>query len=330
MKILYALQATGNGHICRAQKMVPALRQFAEVDILTSGTESDVSLGFPVTYKYAGFSFVFGKQGGIQWFQSFFRNNFIRLFKAIRTVPVSKYDLVINDFEPVTAWACKRQQVACVAMSHQFALLFDVPKPAFVPAIARWILHRYAPATKGVGFHFKRYAPNIFFPIIRDSIRNQKTSTTNCYTVYLPAVSDAYICSVLTQIPQTKWEVFSKHCTAAYTIKNVAVQPPSGTLFQKSMAKATGVLCGAGFETPAEALFLKKKLLVIPMRDQYEQHYNAAGLADLGVPVLPKLSPKYIPELTRWVDQTEVVEMVYSDDTIPAIAYALSLVRESQ
>ena len=188
MKILYALQATGNGHICRAQKMVPALRQFAEVDILTSGTESDVTLGFPVPYQYAGFSFVFGKHGGIQWFQSFFRNNFIRLFKAIRTVPVSKYDLVINDFEPVTAWACKRQQVACVAMSHQFALLFDVPKPAFVPAIARWILQRYAPATKGEGFHCKRYDPTIFFPIIRDTIRNQKTSNKNCYTVYVPAV----------------------------------------------------------------------------------------------------------------------------------------------
>jgi uncharacterized protein (TIGR00661 family) len=327
MKILYALQATGNGHICRAQKMVPTLRQFAEVDVLTSGTESDISLGFPVKYKYAGFSFVFGKQGGIQWFRSIFRNNFIRLYKAIRTVPVSKYDLVINDFEPVTAWACKRQQLPCVAMSHQFALLYDVPKPAFVPAIARWILHQYAPAKKGVGFHFQRYSPNIFFPIIRDTIRKQKLSKTNCYTVYLPSVSDAIICDVLTQIPQTNWEVFSKHCTAAYTTKNVSVQPPSNTLFQKSMAKATGVLCGAGFETPAEALFLKKKLLVVPMRDQYEQHYNAAGLADLGVPVLPKFSSKYIPELIDWVDQTEVVEITYTDDSIPAIEYIFSLIK---
>lgn len=329
MKILYALQATGNGHICRAQKMVPALRQFADVDVLTSGTESDISLGFPVKYNYAGFSFVFGKQGGIQWFRSFFRNNFIRLFKEIKAVPVSNYDLVINDFEPVTAWACKRKRLPCLAMSHQYALLFDVPKPAFVPAIANWILHHYAPATKGVGFHFRRYDSHIFFPIIRDAIRNQKTSKTNCYTVYLPAVSDTYICAVLTQIPQTNWEVFSKHCTESYTLKNVFVQPPSETEFQRSMAKATGVLCGAGFETPAEALFLKKKLLVVPMRDQYEQHYNAAGLADMGIPVIPKFSLKYIPELSSWVDQFEVPEVDYADDTIPAIEYALSLVNKS-
>ena len=52
MKILYAVQATGNGHICRAQKLVPALRQFADVDVLTSGTAADISLGFPVKYHY--------------------------------------------------------------------------------------------------------------------------------------------------------------------------------------------------------------------------------------------------------------------------------------
>jgi hypothetical protein len=143
-------------------------------------------------------------------------------------------------------------------MSHQYALLADVPKPSRVPVIIRWVLNHYAPAQTGVGFHFKRYAPHIFFPIIRDAIRNQQTSQQNKFTVYLPAYADSFICSILTQIPQTQWEVFSKHCTKAYSVENVTVQPPSGTAFQASMAKATGVLCGAGFETPAEALFLKK------------------------------------------------------------------------
>ncbi len=46
------------------------------------------------------------------------------------------------------------------------------------------------------------------------------------------------------------------------------------------------MLCGAGFETPAEALFLGKKLMVIPMKGQYEQHINAASLKELGIPVL--------------------------------------------
>jgi uncharacterized protein (TIGR00661 family) len=51
------------------------------------------------------------------------------------------------------------------------------------------------------------------------------------------------------------------------------------------LANCKGVLCGAGFELPSEALFLKKKLFVIPLKGQLEQHYNAKALADLGVPV---------------------------------------------
>ena len=325
MKILYAVQATGNGHICRAQKLVPALRQFADVDVVTSGTAADISLDFPVKYHYRGFGFVFGTQGGIQWSQTIFRNKPIRLCLDIATVPVTQYDLVINDFEPVTAWACKRKKVPCIAMSHQYALLAEVPKPSRVPAIIRWVLNHYAPAQRGVGFHFKRYAPHIFFPIIRDAVRNQKTSKENSYTVYLPAYADSFICSILTQIPQTHWEVFSKHCTKAYTVENVTVQPPSGTAFQVSMAKATGVLCGAGFETPAEALFLKKKLLIIPMRDQHEQHYNAAAMADLDIPVLSKLSKRSVPKLAAWVNDTAVPNIDFPDDTNAAIDYLLSL-----
>lgn len=49
------------------------------------------------------------------------------------------------------------------------------------------------------------------------------------------------------------------------------------------------MLCGAGFETPAEVLHLNKKLLVVPMKSQYEQHCNAAALKKLGVPVLKKV-----------------------------------------
>ena len=91
------------------------------------------------------------------------------------------------------------------------------------------------------------------------------------------------------------------------------------------MAKATGVLCGAGFETPAEALFLKKKLLIIPMRDQHEQHYNAAALADLDIPVLPKLSKRSVPKLAAWVNDTAVPNIDFLDDTNAAIDYLLSL-----
>ena len=46
-----------------------------------------------------------------------------------------------------------------------------------------------------------------------------------------------------------------------------------------------GVITSAGFETPSEALYLKKELLVIPIEGQYEQLCNASSLKEIGVPV---------------------------------------------
>lgn len=81
------------------------------------------------------------------------------------------------------------------------------------------------------------------------------------------------------------------------------------------MAWSKGIICGAGFETPAEALFLKKKLLVIPMKGQYEQAYNAASLKEMGVTVLNRLHKNHIGALLQWVQSEDRVDAQFPDDT---------------
>ena len=46
MKVLYAIQGTGNGHISRAREVIPFLKQQCDLDILISGTQSDVQLPY--------------------------------------------------------------------------------------------------------------------------------------------------------------------------------------------------------------------------------------------------------------------------------------------
>ena len=107
MKILYAIQGTGNGHISRARDIIPLLQKKGELDILISGTEADVDFGFPVKYKFKGMSFVFGKQGGIDLASTYKKAKLKRFYNEIKNLPVKDYDIVINDFEPVSAWACR-------------------------------------------------------------------------------------------------------------------------------------------------------------------------------------------------------------------------------
>ena len=70
MKILYAIQGTGNGHLSRAMDVVPCLQLRADVDLLVSGIQGDLTLPFPVKYKLRGLSFIFGRSGGVDWFKS--------------------------------------------------------------------------------------------------------------------------------------------------------------------------------------------------------------------------------------------------------------------
>jgi len=316
MKILYAIQGTGNGHVSRARDIIPILQKNNEVDILISGSQTDVELPFPVKYKYHGFGFVFGKKGGVDIFESYKKSNLKLFFSEINCLPVQAYDLIINDFEPVSAWACYQKNKKCISLSHQAAVLNkNVPQPKHTDRIGKAILKKYAPTTAQYGFHFKAYDTNIFTPVIRQQVREQYIEEKGHYTVYLPAYEDTRIVKVLKEFPSVRWQVFSKHNKKAFKEKNITIQPINNEAFIKSMATAEGILCGAGFETPAEALFMNKKLMVIPMKGQFEQQCNAAALKDMEIPVIKSLKLKHADQIKKWIETGKRIKVDYPDNT---------------
>jgi uncharacterized protein (TIGR00661 family) len=321
MKILYAIQGTGNGHLSRATDVIPCLMQHGAVDILVSGIQSDLIIPFPIKYKLRGLSFIFGKNGGVDLWKTVVRSDIRKLVKEIRELPVENYDLIINDFEPVSAWACYHKNLPCIGLSHQSAVLADeVPVPDVTDMMGRFILKNYAPNTAQYGFHFKPYANDIYTPVIRSLVREHAVETGEHYTVYLPAYDDKRLMLKLSQFKNVKWDVFSKHNRRPFVNKNVSIQPIHNDKFVKSMAGSAGVLCGAGFETPAEALFMKKKLLVVPMKNQFEQQLNAAALREMGVPVIKNLKSKYDMIIASWLENDRTVEVNYPDITAEIIS----------
>ena len=88
MKILYAIQGTGNGHIARAEDVIPVLQQYGKLDIFVSGAQADIKLEYPVKYRSRGLSFYFGKRGGVDFFKTFGRNSSIDVYKEVRGFPV--------------------------------------------------------------------------------------------------------------------------------------------------------------------------------------------------------------------------------------------------
>ena len=315
MKILYAVQGTGNGHITRAIEIIPYLKQRGEVDILVSGIQSDIELPFDVKYRFKGMSFIFGKKGGVDFWKTFVKLNSIKLLKEIKKLDLKSYDLIISDFEPISCWAAIKEKKDCIGLSNQVATLHPLaPKPKKQDIIGKLVLQNYAPTTYNYGFHFKRLDGSVFTPIIRRQVREVTPTDEGHYTVYLPSYDDEEIIKHLRLLFTVKWQVFSKHFTKKKKIQNITISPIDNDLFLQSIATSKGVLCNAGFGTVSEALFLKKKLMVIPMKRQFEQACNAAMLKEMGVPVLKKLNLETVSKIKKWIADDTIVEVDYPDN----------------
>ncbi|WP_346983982.1 glycosyltransferase family protein [Chryseobacterium sp. POE27] len=172
------------------------------------------------------------------------------------------------------------------------------------------MLKYYVPSKRRIGFHFESYHPQIKKPVIRRKIRNLNPNKKGFYLVYLPSFSDENIIKVLKQIP-VKWKVFSKYSKLQFRENNVEVFPIDEFQYLQAFENCEGILCNAGFESPAEALFMDKKLFVIPIHNQYEQECNACALDKMGIPNSKILDKT---EIENWVNSDLYFHVDYPDD----------------
>ncbi len=315
MRILYATQATGNGHMARALAIVPELQKYGEVELFVSGTESSVRLPYQISFQKKGISLHYHNRGGINLLKTVRKMSIHQLWKDIKGTSLRNYDLVINDFEPITAWAGVQTEQPVISMSHQASFRSPkTPRPSHRSLHGEWILQHFAPTKHAIGFHFAKYDDFIETPIIRKPIRDLVPVEGSHYLMYLPGYSPAVMLRYLHEFPATTWHWFSRHVDVKQQVRNVSIFPIDQERWLDSLASCRGVITGAGFEGPSEALFLGKKLLVIPLKGQYEQFCNAAALHRLGVSVLGSVNKHFSSQVLQWMQRGTPLQMDYPDD----------------
>jgi uncharacterized protein (TIGR00661 family) len=303
MKIFYAVQATGNGHISRANSILSILQQYGDVDIFLSGNNSALKTSMPVAYRSKGVSLQYDEQsGGIDVMKTIVGIRLRKILSEARFLPIEKYDLVINDFECITSLACKLKGIPSVHFGHQASFMSKkVPRPGMRNLLGEWVLSNYATGTRSVGLHFKQYDDNIFSPIIKPSILNAAPVNDGHITVYLGHYADQMVIRQLLRLRSFKFHLFSKHVETVSQLDNIKLLPLSQSMFDESMVRSLGVITGAGFETPAEALYLGKQLMVLPMHGQYEQACNAAALKEFDVAIVDTMDDYFPVYFNRWI-----------------------------
>ena len=311
MRILYGVQGTGNGHLTRARIMAKALAAAgAEVDWVFSGRPKEKFFdmeAFGDYQVYRGLTFA-TQSGKILYVKTALTSNLWRLYQDVKKVDVEGYDFIINDFEPVSAWAAKRAGKHVIGISHQNAFFYDIPKHGG-NIFVEWFMRNFAPVTLPIGLHWHHFNQPILPPLVEPS-QYSNEFTPGHYLVYLPFAGLPDIMPQLRAFPDYHFYVYQP-VPEAFDEGHIHVRPFSREGFQQDLHRCEGVICSTGFELPSEALQLGKKILTQPVAGQMEQKSNALALQKLGyASVTKELS---IEAIGKWLPLPKPDPIPYPD-----------------
>ena len=167
MKILFGVQGTGNGHLSRGHYIYNLLKKYSNnIDVLISGNNYSLKAKIPIKYKNKGITF-FVQNGKISYLKTLLNFDFITLYREQKKIPFKEYDLIITDFEPITAWGSRHYKIPSIHISHQASFVDkNVPRPKSKSIMSEYIMRYFCPADNYIGLHYKRYGNNISEPII--------------------------------------------------------------------------------------------------------------------------------------------------------------------
>ncbi|WP_339617601.1 MJ1255/VC2487 family glycosyltransferase [uncultured Gilvimarinus sp.] len=335
MKVLYGVQGTGNGHLTRARSMARAFaRHNIDVDWVFSGRARRDFFDMEAFGHYRLFKGMTLQtfKGKVNMLKTLFKSDLLQLRRDARTLDCKQYDLVISDFEPVSAWAAKRAGVRSLGISHQSAFLYPIPKRAnniITDLFMRW----FAPCDTPVGVHWHHFNQPLLPPIVEPS-SHAVSVTCGQILVYLPFAELDDIVALLEPVKNVDFYIYHK-LDHPIDQGHLHLRPFSRSGFQDHLHSCEGVICSAGFELPSEAIGLGKKILVEPVVRQMEQQSNAIALAQLGYattasPLTQAVIEQWlqlpIPEAIPYPDvSAAIVEWIINDSAqnLPALSAKL-------
>ena len=323
MKILYGVQGTGNGHIARARIMAAAMaeRDDIEVDFIFSGRAADDYFDMECFGEYRTFSgLTFAtRKGQVSQWETLKNARPLQLYRDIQQLDVSGYDLLLNDFEPVTAWAARRQGLTSISVSHQAAFSHDIPR-ASEHFTDKLIMRSFAPTNIQLGVHWFHFEKPIVPPFITDK---PAPHPTNSHTlVYLPFEELDDIQLLLEPLTEQHFVCFHPKVKQQHTQGHIEWHPPSKPGFRHALQHCSGVISNGGFELASESLQLKKKLLVKPLNGQFEQLSNLKTLMSLGLcQPLYQLDTDTVEE---WLLEPASEGLQFPDDPTPMLDWIVA------
>ena len=296
--VFYGVAGEGFGHSSRAHLIGQWLLEAGHEVIFLASNKSFRYLNrvFPGrVIKTCGPSFVYSENRvslsrtffhNLRQFPEFLNSAFSRELRSFRP------ELVISDFEPVSALWAKLNRIPCISIDHEHLLsnaFYQDPEiSGFVRYLSRKVTEKYLaePDTYIILNFFRAEVRNsktlIAPPVVRTQLLNLEPSAQDHIICY--ATSETILDSFMKTLPRIRDQKFFIYGTNEdRTVKNCIFKSASTEGFLKDLSTCRGIIATGGFSLISECLHLRKKMLLIPIQNQYEQMINAVNMKRLSL-----------------------------------------------
>jgi uncharacterized protein (TIGR00661 family) len=297
VKIFYGICGEGMGHTGRSLALIERLEELGHrVTIFTFADAFGLlaNSGYqPI--RISGLQFGITAGGGVS--PGGTAANFVRFMRCrresidlIRQMALAERpDLVITDFEPLTAIAAESLGIECISVDnqHRFCEPLGAGFPLHLRAygslagsfVERWIKQPW----QCIVAVFHRCPASRKYRHVDALLRRRFSQATpsdgDHILLYAKGGMGRRLCEIARTVP-AKFIAYGCDGVAA---PNIQYKITNSDAFINDLAACRGVLCTAGQQLIGEARYFGKPILVVPMPGQHEQEINARYARSEGI-----------------------------------------------
>ncbi len=294
MRILYGIAGEGMGHATRSKAIIKELKKKNKIIIVTGGRSYNYLKNLSKTYKIHTLHIEY-QNNSVSNVLTTIRQIIcspLYLFSLIKTAKIilhEKPDMIVNDFDPFTCYIGKLFGIPVIEVNNNQIIskgkiivpknnLFDYLKSRFilksvVPTANKYIIASFFDVP------LKSKKAVIVYPPLRKEVKRIRPKKENYVLVYQTSKTNSRLLHELKQIGQ-KFVVYG--FDIAKKEDNLLFKKFNEKEFFSDLGNCKAVITNGGFTLISEAIYLKKPVLSIPVKKQFEQTTNAIYVDRLG------------------------------------------------